>query len=130
LRGTFGSRQEAQGLGQALRAKADGRSARFYTVVNRGTVDPGLRGSDCQRFLAAGHTNMDADLDPSFRPSGTQGFDDLRRDATQVVVRGTPVLLASFQDIVRSKEAAGRDKDRRALPILRELVAQQLRAER
>ena len=46
----------------------------------------------------------------------------------EVTLRGTPVLLASLQDIVRSKGAAGRDKDRRALPILRELVAQQLRA--
>ncbi len=48
----------------------------------------------------------------------------------EVTLRGTPVLLASPQDIVRSKYAAGRDKDRRALPILRELVAQQLRAKR
>jgi hypothetical protein len=47
-----------------------------------------------------------------------------------VTLRGVPVLLASLQDVVRSKEAAGRDKDRRALPILRELVAEQLRARR
>ena len=42
--GTFGSRQEeAQRLGRVLRPKADGRSARFYTVVARDTVDAGLR---------------------------------------------------------------------------------------
>ena len=75
-------------------------------------------------------TTRFGDLDISFRPSGTQGYDDLRRDAVEVTLRGNPVLLASLQDIVRSKEAAGRDKDRRALPILRELVAQQLRAKR
>lgn len=75
-------------------------------------------------------TTCFGDLDISFTPSGTQGYDDLRRDAAEIVLRGTPVLLASLQDIVRSKEAAGRDKDRRALPILRELVAQQLRAKR
>jgi len=75
-------------------------------------------------------TTRFGDLDISFRPSGTQGYDDLRRDAVEVTLRGIPVLLASLQDIVRSKEAAGRDKDRRALPILRELVAQQLRAKR
>ena len=75
-------------------------------------------------------TTRFGDLDISFRPSGTQGYDDLRRDAVEVTLRGIPVLLASLQDIVRSKEAAGRDKDRRALPILRELVAQQLRATR
>ena len=70
------------------------------------------------------------DLDIALEPSGTQGYADLRRDAIEVTLRGTPVLLASLADIVRSKQAAGRDKDRRALPILRELVAQQLRAKR
>lgn len=64
-------------------------------------------------------------LDISFRPSGTEGFTDLKRDALQVVIRGTPVLLASLADVIRSKEAADRHKDRRALPVLRELLAEQ-----
>lgn len=84
--------------------------------------------------LAAGQmwnlTTRFGDLDLTFRPSGTQGYDDLRRDAITVVLSGVPVQLASLADIVRSKEAAGRDKDRRALPILRELVARQLLARR
>jgi len=38
--GTFGSRQEeAQRLGRLLRPKADGRPARFYTIVTRDTRD-------------------------------------------------------------------------------------------
>jgi DNA excision repair protein ERCC-3 len=38
--GTFGSRQEeAQRLGRILRPKADGRPARFYTIVTRDTRD-------------------------------------------------------------------------------------------
>jgi hypothetical protein len=38
--GTFGSRQEeAQRLGRVLRPKGDGRTARFYAVVVRDTVD-------------------------------------------------------------------------------------------
>ena len=84
--------------------------------------------------LAAGQiwnlTTRYGDLDITFRPSGTQGYDDLRRDAITVVLRGVAVRLASLADIVRSKEAAGRDKDRRALPVLRELVARELRARR
>ena len=72
-------------------------------------------------------TTKYGDLDITAQPSGTQGYDDLRRDAIEVELRGTKVLLASLADIVRSKEAAGRDKDRRALPVLRELVARQLR---
>ena len=50
--GTFGSRQEeAQRLGRVLRPKADGRTARFYTVVARDTVDAEFA-AHRQRFLA------------------------------------------------------------------------------
>jgi DNA excision repair protein ERCC-3 len=49
--GTFGSRQEeAQRLGRILRPKADGRTARFYTVVARDTVDQDYA-QHRQRFL-------------------------------------------------------------------------------
>jgi DNA excision repair protein ERCC-3 len=50
--GSFGSRQEeAQRLGRLLRPKADGRSARFYTIVTRDTVDADFA-QHRQRFLA------------------------------------------------------------------------------
>ncbi|WP_174257517.1 DNA repair helicase XPB [Phytoactinopolyspora alkaliphila] len=50
--GTFGSRQEeAQRLGRILRPKADGRTARFYSVVARDTVDQEYA-QHRQRFLA------------------------------------------------------------------------------
>lgn len=50
--GTFGSRQEeAQRLGRVLRPKADGRTARFYSVVARDTVDQDYA-AHRQRFLA------------------------------------------------------------------------------
>jgi DNA excision repair protein ERCC-3 len=50
--GTFGSRQEeAQRLGRILRPKADGRSARFYSLVARDTVDQDFA-QNRQRFLA------------------------------------------------------------------------------
>jgi DNA excision repair protein ERCC-3 len=50
--GAFGSRQEeAQRLGRLLRPKADGRRARFYTVVSRDTVDADFA-QNRQRFLA------------------------------------------------------------------------------
>lgn len=75
-------------------------------------------------------TTKYGDLDVTVEPSGTRGYDDLQRDAIVVELRGTRVQLASLADIVRSKEAAGRDKDRRALPVLRELLARQLREKR
>jgi len=50
--GSFGSRQEeAQRLGRLLRPKADGRTARFYAVVSRDTVDADFA-QNRQRFLA------------------------------------------------------------------------------
>jgi len=62
--GTFGSRQEeAQRLGRVLRPKADGRSAHFYTVISRDTVDQEYA-AHRQRFLAEQgypYTIVDAD---------------------------------------------------------------------
>ena len=50
--GTFGSRQEeAQRLGRVLRPKSDGRTARFYAIVARDTVDADFA-AHRQRFLA------------------------------------------------------------------------------
>jgi DNA excision repair protein ERCC-3 len=50
--GSFGSRQEeAQRLGRLLRPKGDGRSARFYAVVARDTLDQDFA-AHRQRFLA------------------------------------------------------------------------------
>ena len=73
-------------------------------------------------------TTRAGDLDISFVPTGTQGYPDLVRDALTVTVGGVEIRLASLRDVVRSKEAAGRDKDRRVLPLLRELVERQRRA--
>ena len=50
--GSFGSRQEeAQRLGRIMRPKADGKTAHFYTVVARDTVDQDFA-AHRQRFLA------------------------------------------------------------------------------
>ncbi|UYM06731.1 DNA repair helicase XPB [Solicola gregarius] len=50
--GAFGSRQEeAQRLGRLLRPKEDGRSAHFYAIVSRDTVDADFA-QHRQRFLA------------------------------------------------------------------------------
>jgi hypothetical protein len=43
-------------------------------------------------------------------------------------VRGVDVRVASLADIVRSKDAAGRTKDKLVLPVLRELVAEETKA--
>ena len=62
------------------------------------------------------------DLDLAFRPSGTGGYSDLQRAALEIEApEGGRVLVASLADVIRSKEAANREKDRLALPRLRRL---------
>lgn len=66
------------------------------------------------------------DLDLHFAPSGTGGYPDLIRGAAALAVdeEGLTVVVASLEDVIRSKEAAGRDKDRAALPLLRRTLAE------
>jgi hypothetical protein len=65
------------------------------------------------------------DLDVCFTPAGTRGYDDLRRDASQADLgRGLTVAVASLRDVIRSKEASGRDKDLAQLPLLRRTLEQ------
>lgn len=61
-------------------------------------------------------------LDLSFVPSGTSGFEDLDRDALHLTILGVEVHVASLADVIRSKEAAGREKDRLVLPVLRRIL--------
>jgi hypothetical protein len=51
------------------------------------------------------------DLDVLATPSGTQGYHDLVRDAGRIQVDGRTVLVASIDDLIRMKLAAGRPKD-------------------
>lgn len=72
------------------------------------------------------------DLDLAFEPSGTRGYADLARGAAHLAVAADPpltVAVASLPDIIRSKEAAGRAKDRAALPLLRATLEETRRLE-
>ncbi len=70
-------------------------------------------------------TTRHGDLDVSFTPAGTTGYADLAAQAVIIPIAGVDFPVASLADIIRSKDAADRPKDRRALPVLRELLAQQ-----
>jgi hypothetical protein len=61
-------------------------------------------------------------LDLTFVPSGTAGYEDLSRDALHLKILGVDVDVASLADVIRSKEAAGREKDRIVLPVLRRIL--------
>ena len=68
-------------------------------------------------------TTENGDLDVTFCPSGTSGFADLKRDAIDIQATDRlHILVASLEDVIRSKAAAGREKDRLVLPRLRRLL--------
>ena len=80
--------------------------------------DPGLLENATGSTLITKH----GDLDLVVSPAGTDGYRDLIRDADELKVAIEPdlaVQVASLADVIRSKEAAGREKDRAALPLLR-----------
>jgi hypothetical protein len=58
------------------------------------------------------------DFDVLGTPSGTRGYDDLVRSAETVDVGGRSVLVASVDDLIRMKRAAGRPKDLVEVEIL------------
>jgi hypothetical protein len=62
------------------------------------------------------------DLDIALEPAGVGAFASWDAGATDIVVLDVPTRVAALEDVVRSKEAAGRDKDRLMLPMLRALV--------
>lgn len=67
-------------------------------------------------------TTEHGDLDVLFEPAGSRGYQDLIRDADTLRVQVDPEVsapVASLRDVIRTKEAAGREKDRAALPLLR-----------
>lgn len=62
------------------------------------------------------------DVDLTFEPDGTEGYQDLIRSAEPHTVGSDRVLIAALADVIRSKTAAGRQKDLVALPELHQLA--------
>ena len=92
------------GSGSGFRFAHDGKSLRDARVWNLVT--------------AAGL------LDITFEPAGTGGYSDLDKQAIVIEVDGVRFSVAALEDVVRSKQAAGREKDERALPLLRRMLAE------
>jgi hypothetical protein len=60
-------------------------------------------------------------VDIAFEPAGVEAYEDLRKDAERFEAFGVRFLVASLEDIIRSKEAAGRPKDVDDVVLLRAL---------
>lgn len=70
-------------------------------------------------------TTTAGDLNLTLVPSGTAGHADVVRDAEELDILGVRVMVASLADVIRSKEAADREKDRLHLALLRQLLSEQ-----
>jgi len=57
-------------------------------------------------------------FDLSFRPAASNGYTDLVANAVGIDIGGFVIKIAALDDVIRSKEAADREKDRLALPQL------------
>jgi hypothetical protein len=85
-------------------------------------VDDDVRFSlDADTIAAGDHftfvTDL-GDLDCLGIPAGTLGYDDLVRNAIDVDLDGFAVSIASIDDLIRMKRAAGRPRDLAELEIL------------
>lgn len=67
-------------------------------------------------------------LDIVFEPGGTTGYEDLAKGAERFEAFGVKFLVASLDDIIRSKESTGRERDRGDVAILRAMKRKQPRA--
>jgi hypothetical protein len=66
-------------------------------------------------------TTRCGDLDLTFNPSGIGAYEDIRPTAVRFELDGFAVLVAALDDVIRSKLAADRPKDRAVMPVLEAL---------
>lgn len=97
-------------------------NARIRVAGEEGGVPFGHDAESLRRVRIWNLVTDRGDLDITFVPSGTEGYEDLRRDVVHMHVRGIDVPVASLADVIRSKEAAGRERDRAILPTLRHML--------
>ena len=81
-----------------------------------GTVPVPLMGADVNVPLPAMPTAGNGTVPVPVMP--------LLRGSSLLMSVGVPVTVAALEDVIRSKEAANRPKDLRALPMLRQLLAE------
>ena len=98
----------------------------LHAQVYTESVPEGLPFScDAKTLVGANIWNLTTDagrLDLIFKPSGTQGYDDLLKSAVTFQAFGIELRAASLEDILRSKLASNRPQDRQDVVILTEML--------
>jgi hypothetical protein len=114
----FTPEDSPENLGRLSTALAE-LDARIRTDVDEGGL---VFDHDAASLIRANTWNLICrygEFDITFRPSGFDGgFTELAERAHRVIVDGVEVSVADLDDVIRSKEQAGRPKDLRALPAL------------
>ena len=80
---------------------------------------------DARSLEAGDHFTFITDagnLDCLGLPAGSGGYEELASSATEFDVEGTKILVASLEDLIRMKRAAGRPKDWIEVEVLRALA--------
>lgn len=73
------------------------------------------------RLTVLNLTTHHGDLDLVMTPAGLGDYDDMVRHAQEITVDGVTIHVASLANVIASKEASNRVKDRLTLPGLRVL---------
>jgi hypothetical protein len=107
-----------------------------------GELEAGIRGASSgalrfpreaaflERMEIVNLTTRFGELDLVFQPPGTKGYEPLARRAVRYDLGALRVPTASLADLIRTKEAAGRSKDREQLETLQVLREETRRSRR
>jgi hypothetical protein len=87
----------------------------FATALDAVVLRPFYPASDLYRVV-----RDDDGLQVDFMATvhGLRSFEGVRSRATEIVIEDVAILVASLADIIRSKRAAGRPRDRAVLEVL------------
>jgi hypothetical protein len=88
------------------------------TRINRALAEVGLMKTDVGG-LGTSFETRHGRLEIVRRADGVGVYDDWMRNATEMTFDHLTIVVAARDDIVRSKEASNREKDRAALPGMR-----------
>ena len=115
------SRSNLEALADVL-ATLDARLLVFLNGADEATVDVPVTADTFEPLTSVRLLTRYGVLDVVLRPDGIPDFDEWSSSATAVDIGGgVHVQVAALDDVIRSKEAAGRMKNQQALPRLRAL---------
>ena len=82
-------------------------------------IPGGLTRQNIEAMMILNLVTSAGPLDITLMPAGTNGYEDLAGNASDLAYQGLVIPTAALEDVARSKEAAGRPRDIRTLPAIR-----------